>query len=126
MKRYSYSSLLLFIITVTLCHSQTPVQTTTLWGMTQFGGVNDSGVVFRYNISTGKDTILHSFGSATAGTYPFGSLMKANNGLLYGTTSEGGANNTGTVFSYNDSTNTYTDLYDFAGDTGGQNPYSSL
>ena len=43
------------------------------------------------------ESVLHRFAYAS-GIYPSGSLVKGN-GILYGTTSGGGANNQGTVFS---------------------------
>lgn len=56
-----------------------------------------------YSITpSGNETVLHSFGSGADGIDPIGSLI-AVKGMLYGTTSEGGANTCsfgcGTVFS---------------------------
>src|SRR6185436_17272813 len=49
---------------------------------------------------TGNITTLYSFGapSSTAGARPLGALLRANDGNLYGATSEGGALAGGTVF----------------------------
>jgi uncharacterized repeat protein (TIGR03803 family) len=72
-----------------------------LYGMTPFGGDKSFGTVFRITAS-GTLTTLYSFCSqsgCTDGEYPYGALVLATNGDLYGTASEGGANNWGTVFS---------------------------
>jgi len=66
-------------------------------GTTIYGGGNNFGTVFRIT-SGGVLTTLHSFNS-TDGTGPYGGLVQATNGKLYGTTSEGGTNNDGTLFS---------------------------
>jgi|GEM_PF-941876 uncharacterized repeat protein (TIGR03803 family) len=75
-----------------------------LYGTTYAGGKNNFGVLFRYNIATGKDTVLLNFDSAYTGAYPLAGLMQASNGLLYGNTYEGGGHGYGTIFSYNPAT----------------------
>jgi uncharacterized repeat protein (TIGR03803 family) len=72
-----------------------------LYGTTRFGGANNSGAVFKIN-PEGKLTILHSFCSqtnCTDGEFPQAGPMQATNGKFYGTTSGGGGNMSGTVFS---------------------------
>lgn len=74
---------------------------------TTYGGGNDltdcqllgpgCGTVFKI-ASDGNLTTLHSF-SATDGKYPYGGLFQSTSGMLYGTTSSGGASDGGTVFS---------------------------
>lgn len=85
-----------------------------LYGLTLSGGANNDGVLFSYNISTGIYTNLFDFGGG-AGTavQPQSTLIEVS-GILYGTTAAGGANNTGTIFSYNIGTTTFTILHDFA------------
>jgi uncharacterized repeat protein (TIGR03803 family) len=73
----------------------------TLYGTTQSGGTALNGTVF--SITTGgKEKVLHNFGVGTKehgdGVLPMASLIDAN-GTLYGTTSEGGDYNYGTIFS---------------------------
>ncbi len=113
-------------VTATLCHAQT---TPILWGMTPGGGANHSGTLFSYNTSTGTETVLYSFGGISTGydlgSNPYGSLMKASNGLLYGMTSTWGFNDSGTIFSYNISTNTESEQA-LGGGTNGTTPYGSL
>jgi uncharacterized repeat protein (TIGR03803 family) len=77
-----------------------------LVGTTQWGGditcnkhqeFEGCGTVFSVTL-TGTEKILHSFRGGSDGTYPFAGLIDVG-GVLYGTTSSGGANNLGTVFS---------------------------
>ncbi len=94
-----------------------------LYGMTNFGGANNAGVIFEYDISSNTYTKKYDFDPATGGN-PSGSLMQASNGLLYGTTSVGGVSDIGTLFEFTIGTNTYTKGADFRND--GFYPYGSL
>ena len=56
------------------------------------------GTVYQFDPDTGVMTILHSFNIAdNNGIFPRGSLVQGSDGLLYGTTSEGGQGG-GTIF----------------------------
>jgi len=70
------------------------------YGTTEQGGNNTCvfgcGTVFKTNPS-GIVTTLHAFDS-TDGAAPMGGLVQGTDGNFYGTTSEGGASNNGTVF----------------------------
>jgi uncharacterized repeat protein (TIGR03803 family) len=68
------------------------------YGTTQLGGVNGAGTIFKITPS-GTLTTLHSFEGATDGNFSQAGLLQATNGTLYGTTTAGGANSAGTVFS---------------------------
>lgn len=62
------------------------------YGTTTFGGDNNQGAAFKITPS-GALTTLYSFCSetdCTDGEQPIGGLVQANNGRLYGTTSQGG------------------------------------
>ena len=76
---------------------------TTLYGMTYEGGYDDEGTIFAFNLTTGKETLLHSFTRATTvpydGAYPYGSLTLSET-TLYGMTWEGGEYDYGVIFSY--------------------------
>lgn len=72
-----------------------------LYGMTEYGGSNDEGVLFSFNTTANTQNVLVNFNDATIGSYPQGDLMQAANGLIYGMTPEGGANYEGTLFYYN-------------------------
>ncbi|MBK8340746.1 MAG: hypothetical protein IPK99_12480 [Flavobacteriales bacterium] len=83
-----------------------------LYGTTTQGGANSDGVLFSYNASTGIYTNLVDLDVST-GSVPYGELAQNGaGGLLYGTTSEGGATGQGVIFSYNITTDTYTDVVD--------------
>jgi len=72
----------------------------TLYGTTsQGGGSYRGGTVFAITTS-GKETVLHSFGPGTGddGEDPYAGLLNVK-GTLYGTTEDGGLGNKGTVFS---------------------------
>lgn len=70
------------------------------YGTTNGGGANSVGTVFEIT-AAGELTTLYNFCSqsnCTDGEYPFGAIVQATNGNLYGVTSEGGANSEGTIF----------------------------
>jgi uncharacterized repeat protein (TIGR03803 family) len=58
-------------------------------------GYND-GAVYKLNAS-GKETVLHDFSGGADGAVPYAPLIEVA-GTLYGTTSQGGTSNSGTVF----------------------------
>jgi uncharacterized repeat protein (TIGR03803 family) len=62
----------------------------------------------------------------TNGAYPTGDLISDTAGNLYGTTSNGGLNNFGTVFEIAANTHTLTTLAQFNTGTYGQIPYAGL
>lgn len=100
---------------------------TNIFGTTFNGGAFGYGTIFKLT-ATGKETILHSFNSAFPtldGSLPYAG-MTLYKGILYGTTTMGGAHNLGTVFSIT-KTGSYALLYSFKGGTDdGQNPYAGI
>jgi uncharacterized repeat protein (TIGR03803 family) len=68
-----------------------------LYGVTNDGGTNGSGTVFKRG-TDGAVTSLYSFSGGPDGANPFGGLVLASDGNLYGTTMNGGAYGFGTVF----------------------------
>ncbi|MGB8909032.1 MAG: choice-of-anchor tandem repeat GloVer-containing protein [Candidatus Cybelea sp.] len=98
--------------------------TGTLYGTTPAGGANGEGTVFAITTS-GKETVLYSFGSGSGdGGHPAAGLTDVN-GMLYGTTSGGGAGNQGTVFSITTS-GAETVLHSFGSSGDGSYPYAGL
>ena len=111
---------------------------TILYGTTTSGGAytpppgepwygSPSGTVYAYNRSTSKLTVLHYFGGPD-GAKPQGTLaLDSTEGILYGTTSQGGSWGGGTVFAIDISAAMstpqagFTTLHDFVG-TDGSNP----
>ncbi|HYV93069.1 MAG TPA: choice-of-anchor tandem repeat GloVer-containing protein, partial [Chitinophagales bacterium] len=96
-----------------------------LYAMTSIGGKINSGVLFSFDLSTSDYSKLFDFNTTLNGSSPLGSLMQAYNDKLYGMTSLGGINNLGMVFSFDWNTNTYTNLHDFD-NTDAAIPYGSL
>jgi uncharacterized repeat protein (TIGR03803 family) len=71
-----------------------------LYGTTVIGGSRNGGTV--YKLAPGRsgytETILHAFGGRRACQDPYGGVLLDQNGVLYGTTSYGGANVRGCVY----------------------------
>jgi len=88
-----------------------------LYGMTYGGGSNDAGVIFSYDLASSTYTKLHDF-DFTNGSHPYGNLMQASDGNLYGMTSGGGNNDLGVVFSFDPSSSTFLKLVDYDGSNG--------
>jgi len=102
-----------------------------LYGMTEQGGAFNNGIIFSYSTSTGVYTDLVDFAGSdrlAPGADPYGSLIQATDGKLYGMTSQGGSQgaNQGVIFSYDPTTATYADLYEFTGGSSGSQPQGSL
>jgi uncharacterized repeat protein (TIGR03803 family) len=74
-----------------------------LYGMTNSGGVNNSGVIFRIKTDGSGYLKLYQFNYATDGSSPYSSLI-SDGTSLYGMTSHGGINNMGTIFKLDIST----------------------
>lgn len=68
-----------------------------LYGTTSSGGPNNYGGVFRIKPDGTGYKVIQTF-LGPNGSRPRGGLVQANDGNLYGTTSEGGASNVGTIF----------------------------
>src|SRR5437773_2297511 len=91
------------------------IQAQILYGTT-FGGGNvngGAGTINKFIPATNKLVIGKSFESLAA--YPYGKLIQATNGKLYGMSSGGGSNNAGVIFSFDPAFSTYTTLIDFGG-----------
>jgi uncharacterized repeat protein (TIGR03803 family) len=95
-----------------------------LYGMTYSGGAKNEGVIFSIDTLGVTYNDIHDF-DTTNGANPYGSLIQASDGLLYGMTYNGGANFDGTLFSFNTGSNRFQKLFDLY-DTTGTNPYDNL
>jgi len=95
-----------------------------LYGTTYNIGTNNVGTIYSYNITSNQLNTLYSFTGGTNGESPINSFNGHYNGILYGTTTLGGANNLGTLYSYNITSNQYNTLYSFTGGNSGKNPTS--
>ena len=98
-----------------------------LYGTTQVGGNNNLGTLFKLNTDGSVYSILHHFsGSPNDGRVPLGNLAQGPDGLLYGTTEYGGANNVGTIFRIDTNGNNYAVLTSFSTAAGGYEPLGGL
>jgi uncharacterized repeat protein (TIGR03803 family) len=95
-----------------------------LYGVTAFGGTSDDGTVFKLT-PEGTLTTLHSFTGGADGGFLYGGLDIDKDGNLYGSTTEGGANDSGTVFKLAQD-GTLTTLYSFTGAADGGSPQSDV
>ena len=109
-----------------------------LYGMCTNGGSNNLGVLFSFDIASSAYTRLRDFDYVN-GSYPYGSLVQASDGKLYGMTSRGGFDDNscydydlGTIFSFDVTSGTYTRLKKLinycgsGGSTTGGHPFGSL
>jgi uncharacterized repeat protein (TIGR03803 family) len=78
------------------------------YGATRLGGANGNGVVFRYALSNpGEVDVLHTFSATNPsgqnwdGANPYARLILDDDGLMYSTASNGGANGNGIVYRIN-------------------------
>lgn len=71
-----------------------------IYGLCQKGGLQNHGTLFSFNTTTGVVTRLVSF-TGTNGSQPYSKLVLGSTGTtMWGTTSAGGANSSGTIFQY--------------------------
>jgi uncharacterized repeat protein (TIGR03803 family) len=97
-----------------------------VFGMTEFGGVNDQGVIFSVP-TTDPDSFKKLFDfNGTNGANPVGSLLLAQDGFLYGMTKSGGSHDLGVIFKIAVDGTNYTKLLDFDGTITGSTPLGSL
>ena len=92
-----------------------------IYGMTEGGGVTSGGILFSYKPGDNKDSVCSRLLSAT-GANPFGTIIQAPGGLLYGTTAYGGPKDDGVIFSYDPITHVYNTLFNLD-DTKGTGYY---
>jgi len=111
----------IFVLTGILAFSQDQ-----FWGVTSAGGQYGKGEIFKTDADGSHLTIVYSFNDAGGGAnYPTGTLIKAANGKLYGTTPFGGASDKGTIYEFNPEGNIYTQKFTFSG-TDGAGPWAPL
>jgi uncharacterized repeat protein (TIGR03803 family) len=106
------------------------------YGTTNAGGANGQGTIFRLRFDGSEFSVLHVFttpvapsGSTVAvnedGASPQAGLTDGGDGLLYGTTTVGGANGVGVLYSITPDGSVRTTLHDFRG-KGGSQPIGGL
>ncbi|MBL0327897.1 MAG: T9SS type A sorting domain-containing protein [Bacteroidetes bacterium] len=97
-----------------------------LYGLTPLGGAYDSGILFEFTIGTSTITKKFDFNGSVSGAYPNGGLTKGLDGVLYGMTGGGGANDEGVFFEYDAIANLYTKTHDFNGISTGAYPKTDI
>jgi uncharacterized repeat protein (TIGR03803 family) len=87
----------------------------TLYGTTPYGGATGNGTIFKFDPSSGTETVLYSFAGGSDAAVPVAGLINVG-GTLYGTTEYGGENggqNDGTIFKFDPVTGTETVVTNF-------------
>lgn len=90
----------------------------TLYGTT-------TSTVFKMSTNGTGFTVLHTFGGVGDGQQAQFGVIAGSDGALYGVTTNGGANNLGTVFTLGKDGSNYAVLFSFGG-TNGQYPQAGL
>jgi uncharacterized repeat protein (TIGR03803 family) len=106
----------------------------TLYGTTANGGPGKCGIVFALTATGSKyaETVLYGFqgtgDGGTDGCNSTASLLLAKSGVLFGTTTGGGASGNGTAFELTPSGSTYAEtvLHSFQGGSDGEYPTAAL
>ncbi len=107
----------------------------TIYGITQQGGLYDGGVVYQLvpgaNGAKPTYSVIYSFGADSDASVPNGPLLLDASGNLYGVTAAGGAFNAGAVFKLSPQTGgTWTEsvLFSFGGgsESSGATPVGNL
>ena len=96
------------------------------YGTTSGGAPNTAGTIFRINADGSGFTELYSFNYPTDGGAPESGLIQGTDGKLYGTTSGGGTNDAGTIFSIATDGSGFTVLRTFVPATDGAYPAAAL
>ncbi len=99
---------------------------TNFYGLTSAGGTPNLGVIFQWAPGAGAVTVVHTFGTVLSeGNSPLGSLVQLGT-KLYGTTTAGGVNGEGTIFSWDLTGSAYADLISFNSAVSGSQSKSTL
>ena len=89
------------------------------YGLLNWGGVHDYGVIFEYDYVTDTYTKKIDLDSINTGSYPTSSLIKASNGKLYAMINSGGTDDAGLILEYDPATNIAMNKVDFDYDNDG-------
>ncbi len=98
----------------------------TLYGTATQGGTTGCGTVYAFSRVDSKVTVLHTFNCTSDGRFPYGRLVQATNGFLYGTTSSGATAEEGTVYRLKPNGSHFATLAEFADFNAGCQPKSGL
>ncbi len=106
-----------------------------LYGTATSGGTNGRGTVYRLASDGSGFAVLHDFSATTTdasslaknadGSLPFSGLVSGNDGVFYGTTTQGGPNGYGVIYAIPADGSTFTVLRAF-NNTDGSRPLGEL
>ncbi len=101
------------------------------YGLASEGGANNGGVLFEYNLTDSSYRILVNFDGyypyhKEVGRHPYGSVIQADNGKIYGMTFTGGLHDNGVLFEYDPEGGVYAKKFDFYNDSTGKRPHGGL
>ncbi|MCX6153796.1 MAG: T9SS type A sorting domain-containing protein [Candidatus Kapabacteria bacterium] len=96
-----------------------------LYGMTEQGGINNCGVIFKINNDGSGYSKILDFEYTNSGRHPHGNVILINN-VLYGLAYDGGTGTWGTIFKINTDGSGFTKLHEFTSNPDGAHPYSDL
>ncbi|HZY78477.1 MAG TPA: choice-of-anchor tandem repeat GloVer-containing protein [Cyclobacteriaceae bacterium] len=89
------------------------------YGITAAGGAMDMGVIYEFDINTSEIKTLHEFSTGDPYVGGIGGMIQASDGKLYGLTYKGGSEYSGTIYSWDIATSTFTNEFTFIpGKTG--------
>ncbi len=98
-----------------------------LWGTTTAGGSFDSGVIFKYQISTGTFTVIAALAgnhTGVKGRKPAMGLTPDGTGRLWGVAEQSGAGSAGALFRVNMAAGTAETVFEFSGNATATSPGS--
>jgi uncharacterized repeat protein (TIGR03803 family) len=96
-----------------------------LYGMTQGGGTNNQGCIFKVNTDGTGYTKLLDFSRTDKGANPWGTLLLSGS-MLFGITDEGGLFDRGCLFRINTDGTGFQNMMDFNGSDNGAYPSGNL
>jgi len=99
--------------------------TGTFWGTFGWRGPSNDGGIYRVD-AAGVYSVVYDFHGSADGNWPSGDLLLGRNGVLYGTTRNGGASNCGTAFQFDPVTATLVTLHSFTCGNDGGSPRAGL
>lgn len=102
-----FFSFLIAVLSITLVSAQGH-----MWAITLNGGAFNQGAVIVLNNNGTGLNVAHSF-NAPDGYHPYGNLLMASDGNLYGTCYDGGTYGSCTIFRLNPFNHVYTDVVSF-------------
>ena len=130
MRNYTLSAKIVLVQLVCILSATQTLysQNAVMYGMTQNGGADSVGAIIAYNLTTGTESVVYSFGRDSDGQIPSGSLVYCPlNGLLYGLTAGGGKYGNGAVISFNPANNTEAVAWNLGhASNGPASPYGDL